>query len=139
MTTFRNVLISLGVFWLSFWAVVPFEWPFMKLRIIYGDGVLSAIGMGIMDSIGRTLAAILAGVLVTLVVSGRKSELWSLLVAFLYVADSRVRYHWYLSPTSWDRLSQVVNFVFPGLACIAAALICARLRRHRRDLMMPAD
>ena len=111
----------------------------MKLRIVYGDGVLSAIGMGIMDSIGRTLAAILAGVLVTLVVSGRKSELWALLVATLYVVDSRVRYHWYLPPTSWDRLSQIVNFVFPGIACIAAAFVIARLRRKRQKIVAPAD
>jgi hypothetical protein len=88
MTTIRNILIGFGVFWLSFWTVIPFEWPFMKLGITYGDSVLSAVAMGIMNSIGRTLAAGLAGVMVTLVASGRKSERWSLLVAILYVADS---------------------------------------------------
>jgi hypothetical protein len=101
-----------------------------QTRIVYGDGVLSAIGMGIMDSIGRTLAPILAGVLVTLIVDDRKSERWSLLWAFLYVVVSRAICHWYLSPTWWDRLSQVVNYVFPGIACIVAAMVVARLRRH---------
>ena len=109
----------------------------MKLGITYGDSMLSAVALGFMDSIGRTLAAILAGIIVTLVASSRKSERWSILVALLYVVDSRVRYHWYLPPTTWDRVSQITNFVFPGIACIAAAFVVARLRRDRSGKIEP--
>ena len=67
MAAIRNILISFGAFWLSLWTVAPLGWPFSKLNtgMVYGDGVLSNLAMGLMTSMGRTLAAILAGVLVT--------------------------------------------------------------------------
>jgi len=133
MSAIRNILISFGVFWLSLWTIAPLGWPFGKLNngIVYGDSVLSTLAMGLMTSMGRTLAAVLAGVLVTVVVSGRRSELWALIVAVLYVADAPLRYHWFSSPTSSDRLWQGVNLVFPAIACIVAAVVTTRLRRKR--------
>jgi|ERR1700735_88222 len=135
MTKFRNLLIAFGVFWFSFWTVLLFDRPFLKLHMTYGDGVLSAVAMGVMDSLGRTLAAIFAGVLVTLVVESRKPERWSLVVAVLYVADSRIHYFWHLPPTWWDRISEIVNLGFPGLACVAAAVVTAKIRKRPRSLM----
>jgi hypothetical protein len=135
MSAIRNILISFGVFWLSLWTVAPLGWPVAKLTngIVYGDGVLSALAMGVMTSMGRTLAAILAGVLVTVIISGRKSELWALIVAVLYVVDAPLRRHWFQTPTSSDRLWQGIDLVFPAIACIVAAFIVARLRRNRSN------
>lgn len=130
MKTVRKVLTTLGVYWVSFWLAVPFEWLFTKLRITYGDGVLSAIAMGIMVSWGRTLPAIIAGVLITLTLDSRKPERWAVLLGILYIAVSRVHYHWHLPPTTFDRISQVVDFLFPAVACIAAAILTSRLRRR---------
>jgi hypothetical protein len=79
----------------------------------------------------RTVAAILAGVLVTLIVVSRKSELWALIVAVLYVVDVPVRHHWSSPATGWDRLWQSVDLVFPAVVSIAADFITARLRRNR--------
>jgi hypothetical protein len=135
MSRVQNILISLGVFWLSVWVARFLASPFGKLNdgIVYGDGVLSALAMGVMTSMGRTLAAVLAGVLVTVIVSGRRSGLWAVIVAVLYVVDAPLRYHWFSLPTSWDRLWQGVNLVFPAIACIAAAVITARLRGKRSN------
>jgi hypothetical protein len=133
MTRLRNVLISLGVFWLSLWIVVPLAWLFGKLNngIIYGDSVLAAIGMGVMTSLGRAVAASVAGWIVTVTAAGRKPEHWAFIVAILYVVDAPVRYHWHLPPTGWDRLWLSVNFLFPAIVCIATAFITVRFRRAR--------
>jgi hypothetical protein len=131
MTKVQNILISFGVFWLSLSMVVPLAWLFGKLndRVIYGDGVLDAIAMGFMTSLGRDFAAILAGVLVTLTVAGRKPERWAFIIAVLYVGDAPVHNHWHLPPTGWDRLWQGADLLFPAIACIAAAFLTAKFRR----------
>lgn len=109
------------------------DWLFSKATdgIIYGDGVLDAIAMGVMTSLGRTLAAIVAGALVTLTAAGRKPERWALIVATLYAIDQPVRYHWRLPPTAWDRLWWSVHLLSPAIACIAAAFITARLQQNK--------
>jgi hypothetical protein len=133
MSKVRNILISFGVFWLSVWMAVPLTWLSGKLndRIIYGDSALEAIAMGMMTSLGRAFAAILAGAVVTLIVAGRKPERWAFVIAILYVIDAPVRHHWHLPPTGWDRLWQSVDLLFPAIVCIAAAFMTARFRRPR--------
>jgi len=123
--------MSFGVFWLSLWPVGLFTFLFDKLtgRIIYGDGLLNGIAMGVLTSMGRALAAIFAGIFVTVAVAGRKSERWAFIVAALYVVDAPVHFYWHLPPTAFERLWQSVNLFFPVIACIAAAAITARLRR----------
>lgn len=87
----------------------------------------------------RTLAAILAGVAVTRMVPSRRSWLWALIVAALYALDYRVRSHWAVPPTTWDRLSMRVDHFFPAVACLVAALITAWLRRKRELATVPWD
>lgn len=133
MTRLQNLFVSFGAFWLSLWLARFLAWPFAKLNdgIVYGDGVLSALGLGVMSSMGRTLAAVLAGALVTVIVASRKSELWALIVAILYVVDAPVRHHWGYPATGWDRLWQSVDLAFPAIACIVAAVITARVLGRR--------
>lgn len=135
MSKAQNILISFGVFWLSLWVAAILALPLGKVNdgVVYGEGVFSAIAMGVMSSLARTLAAILAGVLVTAIIANHKSELWALIVAILYVVDAPVRHHWGAPATGWDKLWQSVDLVFPAIACIAAALITARLRRNRSN------
>jgi hypothetical protein len=128
----RNLLISFGVFWLSLWPVGLLAGFFQKLNegIRYGDSLYSGIAMGVMTSLGRTVAAIIAGVLVTLMAaSSRKPERWAIVVATLYVLDAPVSFHWEAPPVLFDRLWQSVSLLFPAVACLAAAAITARLRR----------
>ena len=128
----QNFLISCGVFWLSLLLVGRlarfFGW--LNEGVIYGDSLFSGIAMGVMTSMGRTIAAIVAGTLVTLIVSSRKPERWALVVATLYVVGARVSFHWENPPTAFDRLWQCVNLLFPALACIVAAGVTARFRNR---------
>lgn len=136
VSAIRNVLISFGAFWLSLWAAWAMQLiPYDKVinAVVRDETVLTALAMGVLSSLGRTVAAVLAGVLVTVIVSGRKSEMWALIVAVLYVVDAPVRFHWSAPAGSWDRLWQGVSLGFPAVACIAAALITARLRGGRAE------
>jgi len=140
MSVIRNILIAFGVFWLSLWVAALLGWPFSKLGdgIVYGDSMLSAIAMGVMSSLNRTVAAILAGILVTLTLDHRKSEFWALIVGVLYVIDAPVRHHWSSPASGWDRLWQGIDLVFPAVACIVTAFITASLRSGRHDPERPA-
>jgi hypothetical protein len=129
MAWIRNLLISFGIFWLSLWLVVPLAWLFGKVnsRIIYGDSVLDAVAMGVMTSMGQAVAAALAGVAATLAIGSPKSQRWSLVIAALYVAYAPWRSHWYISPTWWDHVGQVVHVLAPALFCIAFAAVTAHI------------
>jgi hypothetical protein len=134
MSGIRNALISFGVFWLSLWMAWILQLPsYDRLinAVVRDETVLSALAMGVLSSMGRMVAAVLAGVLVTVIVASPRSELWALVVAVLYVVDAPVRHHWGYPATGWDRLWQSVDLVFPAVACIAAAVITSHIRRKR--------
>lgn len=135
MSTARNILISLGVYWFTRWAAVWLDWLFSRATdgIIYGDGVLYAIAEGLMTSMGRTAAGVGAGVLVALTVTSRKSEYWALIIAALYVVGPGLRTHYYLPPTMRDRVWQGTDLLFPAIACVAAAAITSRLLLKQAD------
>ena len=131
MSKVRNILISFGVFWLSLWVAWILQWPsYDRLinAVVRDETVLSAVAMGVMSSMGRTFAAVLAGVLVTVVAAGRKSHFWALIVAVLYVVDAPVLHHWGYAATAWDRLWQSVDLLFPAIACILGAVVIAHFR-----------
>jgi hypothetical protein len=130
----RNLLVTLGAFWLSLQTVVLFAWLFGRLNngVIYGDGVLDAILMGVMTSMGRAVAAALAAGLVTLSAASQKPERWAIIIATLYLAKAPTQ-HWHMSPRAWDRLSQSADLLWPALACAIAAVVTARLRHKWGD------
>jgi hypothetical protein len=135
MSKIQNILTSFGAFWASLWIARLLGAAPDKLinMVIRDETVLSAFAMGVMSSMGRSFAAALAGILVTLVIAGRKSWLWALIVAVLYVVDAPVRHHWGYPAAAWDWLWQSVDLAFPAVACVAAALITARLRGKKGD------
>jgi len=131
MSWVRNLLISFGAFWLSGWTILLFAWPIAKVTngIIYGPGVLSAIAMGVMTSMDSAVAAALAAVLVMFAVPSRRPECWAVIVAMLYVVDSRQFGRWHLPPTARDRLWQATTILFPAVVCVTVAFVIAHLRR----------
>jgi hypothetical protein len=86
--------------------------------------------MGLMTSLGRTVAAALAGILVSFIIEER-AEIWVLIVGLLWAVDAPVRTHWVHPPTDWDRLWQTMDLLFPSLACIAAAILTSYFLRKR--------
>ena len=136
MSKVRNALICFGLFWLSLWLVVPLSWFFSRFTdgIPHQDDIPGAISMGILMSLGRSFAAGLAGVLATLTVASKKPDRWAPLIAALYVIDAPVRHHWNFPATSWDRLWQGIDLVFPAIVCVAAAFVTSRLRQRASAL-----
>jgi len=130
----RNLLITLGAFWLSLHVVVLFALLFGRLNrgVIYGDGVLDALAMGVMTSMGRAVAAALAAALVTLAVDAKKPERWAFTVAILYVANAFTQ-SWGMPPTAWDRLWHGADVLWPALVCLVVAVVTARLGRKWGD------
>jgi len=133
MSNFQKLLITLGAFWLSLQTVVLLAWIFGKLNtgVIYGDGVLDAIAMGIMTSMGRALAAAFGTVLVMRSVGSPKPERWAFIVAFLYVLGTAIRLllHWHSPPRRWYLWSQGVDLFWPAIVSITAAAVTAHLQR----------
>ena len=132
MSWVRNLLISIGAYWLSDYPGVLMSWVFAKVSngITYGDSVVAAIAMGIMESMGPAVCAAFGGTIVTLSATGAKPQRWALIVAMLYVIGSSPRFHWYRPPTTWDRIAQVTGLAWPAVACIAAATLIAHMRRN---------
>jgi hypothetical protein len=140
MSKARNVLIALGAFWLSLWAVPWLSLAFGKLnsKIIYDSVWFEAIAMGMMTSMGRAFAASLASVITTMAVDARKPERWALIVAVLYVVDAPVRHGaWHIAPTAWDRGWQAVDLIWPAVACLVSAIAASRFRQKR--IAIPVD
>jgi hypothetical protein len=129
MTALRNTLICFGVFWISTTVALPLGFLFSKLDrgIIYGDSILDALAMGVMLSLGRACAAILAGMFIALTGVGRKPERWALLLAILYVVDAPRHSPWQ-GLASWYRVCLSVPVILPAVACVCAAWITARTR-----------
>lgn len=143
MSWIRNALISVGVYWLSRWVAVLFGWcldiPLNRFAHVYSENALSAVYMGAIVSRDRTVAAILAGVAVTLLVPSRRSHFWALLVAALYAVDYRMLSYSGLPPTAWDQLCLQVERFFPAVACIVAAFVTAWLRTRRQSATVRRD
>jgi hypothetical protein len=129
----RNLLISIGAFWLSREPLVLFAWLFghMTNRITYGDTVGSALGMGVMTGMGRAVCAGFGAAIVTLSAIGMRPQRWAWIVALLYVVAARPHYHWSRTPTGWDRLSQTADVLWPAVVCVGVAAIIARMRQGR--------
>jgi hypothetical protein len=100
-------------------------------HITYGDSVLAAILMGVMLSLGRSVAAAAAGTCVTLVADGKNPEYWAIIPSVLY-ATRLFRYHFYVSPTYWDHVEVYVEKFFPAVACFAAAFLVVRVGRRQK-------
>ena len=130
---FKNALIAVGAYWLSTWTAVPLGMLFGKItnHIIYGDSLLAAILIGLMLSLGRSVAAAAAGICVALVADGKNPEFWAIIPSVLY-ATRLFRYHFHTSPTTWDYVWVNVERFFPAVVCVAAAFLVARVGRRQK-------
>jgi hypothetical protein len=135
MSSFQKLLMTFGAFGLSTQTIALFAWIFMKLNngIIYGDGLLNAVAMGMMISMGSALSAALGAALVSSSLDSPKPVRWAFIVAFLYVLleTKRLIFHSHSSAGRWYAwLNGAIN-VWPALLSITAAVAVARLWRKR--------
>jgi hypothetical protein len=139
MRIMRNLLMCLGIFYVSIWAGLWISMPFWRFGngIRYGDGVFSALAMGAVLSFRRTLGALIAGALAAAAVDSQRPELWAFLVATLCVVVSPGRAHWAIAPTWWYRTENAARLLTPGVACILAAVTTAYIIRNRKSADKP--
>jgi hypothetical protein len=122
--TVRNILISIGAFWLSVLFVAPFDRMFSKMTdwIMFENGPFFKTELGIMSSLGSAFAAMIGGSIATLTVDARKPQLWAVAIALLYVVNTLLQ----IQPTTWIREWLSANLLIPTLACMGAAFLISR-------------
>jgi hypothetical protein len=129
----RNLLISFGAYWVSVQAVVPLSWLFAKAKpeTLYGDSVLAAISLGVANGMARAICAGLGAALVAFCGIGERPHRWASVVALLYIVAARPHYHFVRPATSWYRIAQTVDVIWPAIVCLAVAAIIGWKRRNR--------
>lgn len=121
----RNLLISIGAFWISRQPVVLFAWLVGKVNtgIMYGDSFVAALGLGVMNGMGRAICAGLGAAVVAFWATGRRPHRWALVVALLYAVAARPHYHYVRPTTNWDRISQTADVLWPAVVCLLVAAV----------------
>lgn len=138
--TVRNLLICVGIYYLSRWVALPLAFAFGKLtqgRIYHGDFQSDFVAPLILH-LHIALIAALVGALVIWLVDSSRPLLWSMFLALLYVVFGFFGYHWAHTPTLGDRVFEIVGAVFPGVTCLIGGIIASRLRRRAHTPPIPS-
>lgn len=95
MARIRNIFLAFGIFWISLWIAGLLAMALAKVNdhVIYQDGAHAAVQMGVMSSLSRILAAVVAGALITILAEGLQPHRWSVIIAGFYIIDAPVRHH----------------------------------------------
>jgi hypothetical protein len=132
MTIIRNLLIVVGLYWLSMWVMVPIAAIYFKIisGITY-SGDLETLLMGIVDAIPVSLAALGAGILCVYTIEGRSRKYWLVSLALLYGIFGFLNLRWGQPPRMIDRGWQLVRSVTPMIACFLAGYIALNISQSK--------
>lgn len=132
MKIIRNLLVVLGIYWLSMWVVVPIAAIYLKITTgVTYSGDLGMLLMGIVSAIPTALVALGAGVLAVYALEDRSRKYWLALLALLYGILGFWGHHWVQPPRIIDRVWQLVQSVVPVIVCFLAGYITLNLRRQK--------
>jgi hypothetical protein len=131
----RNLVISYGVYYLSWWLAYPLAFAYGKLteRIIYRGEFASAVIMPLVTTLPYALVAFGVGACVAWLVDSERPFLWAIFPAALYIFYGTIGYHWARQPILLDRVAQIIDAMFMGIACIGGAIITVRGRAASQD------
>lgn len=131
ITTFRNILIASGAYYLSWWLVYPLGFGYRKMigRIIYEGNFGYAVVMPLVTKVPYALVAAGVGAAIVLLVESEWPLCWGFLPAVLYFYFEYTGHHWVNPPTFIDRISQTIAALVPAAACIGGALVANRNRK----------
>ncbi len=132
----RNLLIGYGVYYVSWWVAYPLAFAYGKLteRIIYRGEFASAVLMPLVTAVPYALVAVGVGASVAWLVDSERPLLWAIFPAALYIFFGTIGYHWARSPMLLDRVAQVIDATFLGIACLGGAMIAVRRGAASRHL-----
>ena len=129
----RNLLVGAGAFYLSWWMANPLALGYGKLTggIIYSGQFASAVLMPLVLTVPYALVAVGVGASVAWLVDSERPLRWAMFPAGLYIFFGIISYHWARPPLFLDRVAQVIDAMFQGMACLGGALIVVRLRASK--------
>jgi len=128
--TIRNLLIGYGVYTASWWVAYPLALAYGKLteRIIYHGEFAGAVVMPLVTTVPYALVSFGVGASVAWLVDSERPSRWGIFPAALYMYFGIIGYHWARQPSVLDRVAQVIDATFMGIACLGGAMIVARRR-----------
>ena len=124
----RNLLVGYGVYYISWWVAYPLAFAYGKLtgRIIYQGEFAGAVVMPLVTTIPYALVAFGVGASVAWLVDSERPVRWAIFPAALYIFFGIAGYHWARQPLILDRVAQVIDATFMGIACLGGAMTAAR-------------
>jgi hypothetical protein len=126
----RNLLVGYGVYYASWWVAYPLALAYGRLteRIIYHGEFSSTVVMPLVTTFPYALVAFGVGASVAWLIDSERPLRWAVFPAALYIFFGTIGYHWVRQPLLLDRVAQVIDATFMGIACLAGAWIAV----HRR-------
>jgi hypothetical protein len=126
----RNLFIGFGLYQLSWWVAYPLARVYDKFadRIIYHGDFAGTVLMPLVRTIPYALVAVGVGACVAWLVDSERPFRWAIFPAALYMYFGTIGYTWGRPPLFLDRVAQVVDATFLGVACLVGALILVRRR-----------
>jgi hypothetical protein len=118
---------------LSWWVAYPLVLAYGKLtkRIIYRGDFAGAVVMPLVTTAPYALVAVGVGACVAWLVDSDRPFRWAIFPAALYIYFGLIGYQWARPPVLLDRVAQVIDAGFLGIACLGGALIFLRRRAAR--------
>jgi hypothetical protein len=128
--TIRNLLVGYGVYIASWWVAYPLAFAYGKLteRIIYRGEFAGAVLLPLVMTVPYALVAFGVGASVAWLVDSERPLRWAIFPAALYIYYGIIGYHWARQPLVLDRVAQVIDATFMGIACLGGAIIAVRRR-----------
>ncbi len=133
--TVRNLLIGYGTYIASWWVAYPLAFTYGKLteRIIYRGDFAGSVVMPLVTTVPYALVAFGVGASVVWLVDSEKPLRWAIFPAAFYIFFGTIGYHWARPPLLLDRVAQVLDATFMGIACVGGAMVAVRKRTPSRD------
>jgi hypothetical protein len=132
MKIIRDLLIVLGIYWLSIWVVVPITVIYFKITTgITYSGNFGTLLMGVISSIPTALVALGAGILAAYMLESGSRKYCLAVLALLYAVFGFLGHHWVQEPRIIDRIFQVVQSVIPAIVCFLGGSIVIRRQGSR--------
>jgi hypothetical protein len=124
----RNLLVGYGVYYVSWWVAYPLAFAYGKLteRIIYRGEFAGAVVVPLVATFPYALVAFGVGASVAWLVDSERPLRWAIFPAAPYIFFGTIGYHWARQPLLLDRLAQVIDATFMGIACLGGAWIAIR-------------
>jgi hypothetical protein len=124
----RNLLIGYALYYASWWVAYPLALAYGKLtnRTIYHGEFAGAVLMPLVMTIPYALVALGVGASVAWLVDSERPLYWAIFPAALYIFFGTISYHWERPPMLLDRVAQVIDAAFLGVACLGGAIIVVR-------------